>query len=138
MAAKLSSCNDRHESGGGPAPLLRQKSLTGDRWSVTLASAPRARAHPSLDAFGPVGKNPAHQNVPYVRSCAASSSILLVTLVCRVLLDVSVAPLLIEVLATRDLLLFLKVRIGSWALVASLFRGHGGHLGHQCSPLDFK
>src|SRR3954454_14000733 len=75
-----------------------------------------------------------------MHTCAASSSILLITLVGRVLPDVPVASLLIEVLALRNRLLDLEIGIGAWPLVAPLFRRHGRHLGRDHSPfitIDF-
>jgi hypothetical protein len=80
--------------------------------------------------------SPARRIVRYSSSCAASSSILLIALIRRILFDVSVTPLLIEVFTTWNLLLSLKLRVGSGTFVAPLVRGHGRHFGHYRSPLN--
>jgi len=91
----------------------------------------RDRVHLFQDVSGPAEMTPARRSVRYSSSCAASSSILLVTLVCRILFDIPVAPLLIEVLAAWNLLLAIKIGIGSGTFVAALFRGYGRHFGYH-------
>jgi hypothetical protein len=71
--------------------------------------------------------NPVRRSVRYSRSFAASSSILLITLIGGILLDIPVAPLLIEILTAWNLLLFLKMGIGSGTFIAPLFWRYGRH-----------
>jgi hypothetical protein len=80
--------------------------------------------------------SPARRIVRYSSSCAAWSSILLIPLIRRILFDVPVTPLLIEVFTIWNLLLSLNLRIRSRTFVAPLVRGHGRHFGHHRSPLN--
>jgi hypothetical protein len=63
------------------------------------------------------------------------SPILLIALIGRILLDVAVTPLLIEVLTTWNLLLSFDVWIRSGTFVAPLLRWYRRHFGHYRSPL---
>jgi hypothetical protein len=78
----------------------------------------------------------ARRIVRYSSSCAASSSILLIALIRRILFDVPLMTLLIEVFTSWNLLLSLNLRIGSGTFVAPLVRRHGRHFGHYRSPLN--
>src|SRR3954447_1720018 len=65
-----------------------------------------------------------------VRVLVWHSSVLLVALVCRVLLDVAVTALGVEVLAAGHLFARLDPWIRSGSLVAALLWRYGGHFGH--------
>jgi hypothetical protein len=58
------------------------------------------------------------------------STVLLVTLVGCVLLDVAVPALGVEILAPGNVLLAFDLRVGAGTLVTSLLGWHGRHIGH--------
>src|SRR4051812_9946931 len=117
------------------ARLLHPKPSIAVRLSVSPVSAPRDCVPPSPGAFDPAGRSRARQSAPCSTSFVALSSILLIALVRRILFDVAVTALLIEVLAFGNLLLELEIRVGPRALVAALFRRDGRHFRHGSSPL---
>src|SRR4051794_32161 len=97
MNAAPSFWSGRHASDACRARPLHRKLSTDDHWWAPPARVPRARVHAFQDVFGPAEMSPARPIVRYSSSCAASSSILLIALVRRILLDVPLMTLLIEV-----------------------------------------
>src|SRR3954452_4391617 len=97
-----SSCTGCHANDACRARLLRPKPSIGVRWSASPVLAPRDCARPSPDAFDPAGRSLARRSAPCSTSFVALSPILLIALVRRILFDVAVTALLIEVLAFGD------------------------------------
>lgn len=98
--------------------------------SASPVSDAHARVRPSPDGRDPASTSRVRRIARCSGSCVASS-ILLVALIGGVLLDVPLAALGIEVLASGLLLVGIDLRVGTRSFVAPLFRRHGRHLGHR-------
>jgi hypothetical protein len=83
------------------------------------------------DGSGPGLMSQGHRTVQRSDSCVASLSILLVTLVVGVLIDIPLASLFVQVaLLCGPVIVFVDFRIGSRTSGAALFRGYGWELAH--------
>jgi hypothetical protein len=130
-AAAFSFCNVDHASDACLARHLRRRLWIGDRWWAYPVWVLRDCVRPFRDVCGPAGKSRDHQSARCWSSYAASSPVLLIALIRRVLLDVSVAALLIEVLPSRDSLLYVEIWVRAGTFVAALLRRNGWHFGHE-------
>src|SRR3954454_2363148 len=128
----ISSCISGRGSDACLARPLRRRFWTTGRSLVRRVPVPVFPSEISLDAFGPRAMLQDHRTVLYLDASSALA-ILLVALVARILFDVSVASLLVEILAARDLIFCLHIGIAARSFGTALLGRNRWHFVH-CVP----